>query len=53
MNTYTIIVCVILPVYLPVHAVHKIYADNNMKLLLKKIPRLGCLYYLSHLYKAN
>jgi len=35
MNTYTIIVCIILPVYLPVHPVLKIYDDNNMKHLLK------------------
>jgi len=56
MNTVTIIVCIILPVYLPVRPVHKRYADSNMKHLLKKYsfqPRLGCLYYFSHLYKSN
>jgi hypothetical protein len=31
MNAYTITVGIILPVYLPVHLVYKMYADNKVK----------------------
>ena len=43
MNTYTIIVCIILPVYLPVHPVYKIYIYIFFLLALQ--PPLGVVFY--------